>query len=330
VTDDPLFSVIIDNYNYGEFLEACIDSALGQTCTKLEVIVVDDGSSDSSREIIGAYGPRIHAILQPNSGQAAAFSAGVAVARGAYIGFLDADDVWHRTKVETVLAAFAAHPRARWLRHRLEVTDAALRPTGTPVPRIRTARLARPDPYAFAEGCVMAPSSAIVLDRRLVERVFPLPLPAPGSAVDMRYDADAFILQRAASTGAPFLSIPDVLGYYRRHDRQRYFAVPDMLPQLERQIEVAIGASELMQRRPPSTVYKHRVVVAALRGTPLLHRERLGTALQGMQRVAALALVRPRLGARQAAALALATIAPRYWVRRLIRQQAFAREPANG
>jgi glycosyltransferase involved in cell wall biosynthesis len=335
MTERPLFSIVIDNYNYAEYLAACIDSALAQSWPATEVIVVDDGSTDASRSIIEQYGARIRTVLQENHGQAAAFNAGVAAAQGDYVGFLDADDLWHANKVERVLAAFAAHPEAGWLRHRVAVVDSRLRQTGRAIPGIRVTRMAWPDPHAFAEGCVMAPTSAIVLARRIAEQVFPLPLPTAADGVELRYDADAYLLMRAAATGAPFLSLTDVLGQYRRHEGQRFFSAADMVPLLERQIEVAAGLSRLVDGGPvsghlPSTVYKHRVVLATLRGQSLLDRRRIGTALAGARRVLPLLRGNPRLFVRQGGALALATLAPRLWLRKMMKQQAFGAGGGDG
>src|SRR5215213_900396 len=91
---EPLVSVIIDNYNYGRFLREAIDSALGQTYPRVEVIVVDDGSTDDSRAVIAAYGDRVVPVLKENGGQASAFNAGFAASRGELICFLDADDTF--------------------------------------------------------------------------------------------------------------------------------------------------------------------------------------------------------------------------------------------
>ncbi len=85
-------SIVINNYNYGRFLGEAIRSALEQTLSALEVIVVDDGSTDNSREVIESFGSQIQAIFQPNGGQAAAFNTGILAAKGDWIWLLDADD----------------------------------------------------------------------------------------------------------------------------------------------------------------------------------------------------------------------------------------------
>jgi hypothetical protein len=86
------FSIIINNYNYGCFIKQAIDSALGQKYTLKEVIVVDDGSTDNSAEILQSYGSQIQAILKTNGGQASTYNTGFAKAKGELVLFLDSDD----------------------------------------------------------------------------------------------------------------------------------------------------------------------------------------------------------------------------------------------
>src|SRR4051794_40007232 len=86
-------SVIITNYNYGRWLGEAIDSALAQADAEVEVIVVDDGSTDDSPDVIASYDGHVHAVFQANAGQAAAINAGFAASRGDPVLFLDADDV---------------------------------------------------------------------------------------------------------------------------------------------------------------------------------------------------------------------------------------------
>ena len=90
---DLLVSIVVNNYNYAQYLRKAIDSALGQTHPNTEVIVVDDGSTDDSREVIASYGDRIVPVLKENGGQSSAFNAGFDQSNGDVIIFLDADDI---------------------------------------------------------------------------------------------------------------------------------------------------------------------------------------------------------------------------------------------
>jgi glycosyltransferase involved in cell wall biosynthesis len=111
-----LASIIISSHNYERFLGQAIDSALGQSYPHTEVIVVDDGSLDNSREVIAGYGRRILPVLKENGGQASAWNAGFALSRGDVVFFLDSDDVLLPTAVGRVMPFFqdAGVAKAHW------------------------------------------------------------------------------------------------------------------------------------------------------------------------------------------------------------------------
>jgi len=96
---NELVSVVIPTYNYAHFLCNAVDSVLAQTYRNIEIIVVDDGSSDNTSEIAKGYGARINYIYQANRGLSAARNAGIRVAGGEFIAFLDADDMWMPDKI---------------------------------------------------------------------------------------------------------------------------------------------------------------------------------------------------------------------------------------
>lgn len=95
----PLVSVIIPTFNRASTLKRTVDSALAQTHSPLEVIVVDDGSTDGTETVIRSYGERIRGIAQPNGGPSAARNTGAAAAQGEWLAFLDSDDVWKPEKI---------------------------------------------------------------------------------------------------------------------------------------------------------------------------------------------------------------------------------------
>ncbi|MBD2245265.1 glycosyltransferase family 2 protein [Nostoc sp. FACHB-888] len=123
----PLVNILINNYNYGHFLADAINSTLAQTYAHIEVIVVDDGSTDHSREVIASYGDKIIPVLKKNGGQASAFNAGFAASRGDIICFLDADDTYKPEKVSEVVNVLKNYQNSYWCFHMLQFIDAELK-----------------------------------------------------------------------------------------------------------------------------------------------------------------------------------------------------------
>jgi glycosyltransferase involved in cell wall biosynthesis len=102
----PSVSVVITNHNYRRFVGAAIDSVLAQSYKPLEVIVVDNGSTDGSLELLSSYGDQICSIPQRNLGQSGGRNRGILEASGELIALLDADDTWHPDKLSLQLPLF--------------------------------------------------------------------------------------------------------------------------------------------------------------------------------------------------------------------------------
>lgn len=102
----PLVSVIIPNYNYGHYISSSIESVLNQSYRNIELIFVDDGSTDDSVDIAKKYGSSIILIQQQNAGVSAARNHGLALAKGDFICFLDSDDSWEPEKIELQIRKF--------------------------------------------------------------------------------------------------------------------------------------------------------------------------------------------------------------------------------
>ncbi len=116
-------TVVVPSYNRAHCLAETVDSILGQTVPPDEVIVVDDGSTDNTREVCARFPAPVRYVHRPNGGTAAAKNTGMREARGELIAFLDADDIWHPTKLEVQLTLHAAHPEVRWSITNHQTTD---------------------------------------------------------------------------------------------------------------------------------------------------------------------------------------------------------------
>lgn len=107
-----LVSVVIPTYNRGYIVTRAIDSVLAQTYRPVEMLVVDDGSTDDTATVVGRYGPEVRYFSQPNGGVSAARNHGLMEARGEFIALLDSDDAWENWKLQAQVSILRAMPQA--------------------------------------------------------------------------------------------------------------------------------------------------------------------------------------------------------------------------
>lgn len=215
-------SIIIDNYNYGHFLADAIDSALAQTYPHIEVIVVDDGSTDNSRDIVSSYGDRIRFIFKENGGQASALNAGFSASRGDVIFFLDSDDLLSPQSVATVVPYFEdpTVSKLHWpmwvIRSDGSRTDETRPPNAPPAGDFRQQVLAR-----GPSNVASSPTSGNAWSRRFLDRVMPI----PEDLVYYRTCADEYLYTLAPVFGwVQALESPQ--GSYRTHANSIYSSRP--------------------------------------------------------------------------------------------------------
>ena len=173
--NEPFVSVIITNYNYEVFLPRAVNSVFEQDYPQMELIVVDDGSTDNSVEYLRSLGDKIKLVLKSNGGPASALNAGFAASQGEIICILDADDCYLPGKIDTVVSILKQYPNAEWCFHALQVEDMqgkVLRRTppyfGKPVNFRWRLRIGLRVPPA-------GPTTGLCFQRGLLERILPLP-----------------------------------------------------------------------------------------------------------------------------------------------------------
>jgi ATP-binding cassette subfamily B protein/subfamily B ATP-binding cassette protein MsbA len=172
-SERPLVSVVIDNYNYGRFLGQAIESAQAQRYEPIEVIVVDDGSTDDSRDVLSRY-DGVVAVLKANGGQPSAINAGFDVARGDWVCFLDADDVLLPDAIESALAG--AEPGVAKVQWPMEESDESGARTGRTWPShpLDSGELSDAVLLDGPEGYGWAWSCGGLFSRSCLEQVLPL------------------------------------------------------------------------------------------------------------------------------------------------------------
>ena len=128
----PWVSVIVPSFNHAAYLRECLDSVLSQDYSNVELIVVEDGSSDGSLDILRSYGPRITLLQQRGGRQARARNLGVAAAKGSLLAFLDSDDRYLPGRISAAVAALRAAPKVDVVWGDYRLVDAAGRVIAQP------------------------------------------------------------------------------------------------------------------------------------------------------------------------------------------------------
>ena len=211
-----LVSIVVISHNYDRYLREAIDSALAQDHTPLEVVVVDDGSTDSSREIIGSYGERIRAVLKPNGGNSTAINAAFPHTRGEIVMFLDADDYLYPQAASRVAAAWRED--CAKLEFRLSLVDGQGVRRGVEPPAC--APLPNGDAVAEIEswGHYVTPVlGGNAFNRRTLEQLLPIPEDEP---LFVNHN-DGYLNPLTAFCG-PIASLDEELGAYRLHGANQW------------------------------------------------------------------------------------------------------------
>lgn len=251
----PLVTVLIDTYNHERFIEQAIVSVLEQEfrSDEMEVIVVDDGSTDRTPEIIRRFAPRVRYLRKPNGGQASAFNFGIPETQGEIVTFLDGDDWWAKSKLRAVLEVFDQYPDVGIVGHGFYRVDTDGRPLGTVVPeqsyRLHLRSLDGAVLFDRLKGFLG--TSKVAMRRSVLERILPVP-------EELVFEADEFLWTSAVAV-ADAMVVDQPLFYYRFHGgnffmfqqydeasaRRRYQVLASLLKQLPPRMR-ALGVSDAL------------------------------------------------------------------------------------
>jgi glycosyltransferase involved in cell wall biosynthesis len=195
----PEVSVVIPAYNAERFIADTLRSVQAQTFRDFEVLVVDDGSRDGTAGIVDAFGPPVRRLAQPNAGVSRARNTGIAAARGRYVAFVDADDLWEPTKLERQLAALGAQPAAGFCYVGVRRIDAEGRVRAVEPARTFT-DLTRD--LLLHSSVIPASCSNLVVRREVLERTRGFD-PDFGQCADWDFMIRLSLLARGAAVGEP-------------------------------------------------------------------------------------------------------------------------------
>ena len=240
----PLVSVLIDTYNHEKFIEQAITSVLEQDfpADSREIIVVDDGSTDRTREIAHKFEPQVRLISKPNGGQASAFNAAIPECRGEIVAFLDGDDWWERRKLASVVEAFALNPPAGLVGHSITEVLADGRHRAELVresPRFQIDSVAGARIFRLRKSFLG--TSRMAFRSELLRRIGAVP-------ETLRIQADEYLFTMGALFSEVLL-LREPLTFYRLHEGNLFQVSSGNRAALERKHEVLVSLAELLRRR---------------------------------------------------------------------------------
>jgi glycosyltransferase involved in cell wall biosynthesis len=237
-------SVLIDTFNHEHFIEEAVTSALTQDfpAAEREILVVDDGSTDRTPEILGKFASQVRILRKPNGGQASAFNHGILQCRGEIVAFLDGDDWWAPKKLSSVVNAFSAHPSVGLVGH--SITEVLA--DGT-----RRSELVRDSPQFKIDSVAGARlfrlrksflgTSRMAFRVDLLRRIGPVP-------EALTIEADEFLFTLGALFSEVLL-LREPLTFYRLQGQNLYQVSGHNLSALRRKYAVTLALGEALRCR---------------------------------------------------------------------------------
>jgi len=222
MSERPRVTVLIGTYNHSAFIGDAVESVLNQAQVRggVQIVLVDDGSTDDTRERLRPYESAIDYVYQPNTGQASAWNLGLSRSHGEIIALLDADDVWHRHKLARVLEEFDEAPEADVVSHAMTViNDRGMAVGQTPDFTLRPDALEERRPLgAYLQGHppILPPTSGIAIRSAVLARVTPIPDRFRGGKLSP--GADLYVAYLLPFYAREFAFIHEPLGLYRIHE----------------------------------------------------------------------------------------------------------------
>jgi Glycosyl transferase family 2 len=274
----PIVSALIDTYNQEHFLEQALASVLeqGLSPSELEIVVVDDGSTDNTASLVAKFAPRVRYIRKKNGGQVSAFNAGVPETHAPIVATLDGDDWWAKGKLRAVLDAFEQNPGIAAVGHAYHEVDESGKVCATMIPARNSLSLRNPsEARSLAPLRVFLGTSRLAIRRAVLDQALPIPAELPFF--------DNFVFTQAIAISGALL-LQESLCYYRLHSRNLYASVSPNQEVLRTKYRLLRG---LLQHLPPrlSRIGVPEETVSALLAGDRLEANQLHLLLEGGRRI---------------------------------------------
>jgi len=255
----PLVTAIVDTFNHEAFIEQALASVLSQgfSPNDLEILVVDDGSTDRTSELVEKFAARVRILRKKNGGQASAFNAAIPLARGEIIAFLDGDDWWAKDKLLNVLKMFRSDPRIGVVGHGFYEIDEVSGNSLAVVPdshRHVTLQTLE-DGIGFRNVMSFLGTSRVAIRKQVLDLVGPIP---PALVIE----ADEFMSTLAVAKSQAVL-LQEPLTFYRMHGGNLYQFRDGDLGKMRRKM-VVLGELGLALRRALASAQLEDEVINAV------------------------------------------------------------------
>jgi glycosyltransferase involved in cell wall biosynthesis len=253
---NPLITALIDTYNHELFIEDAINSVLSQDFSRseIEILVVDDGSTDKTPEIVRKFAPLVRLIRKANGGQASAFNAGISQSCGTIVAFLDGDDWWAPGKLAAVAQVFATDVSVGLVGHGItEVYPSGHQRIEIPrqVCRFRLASIEAAKTFRLSRGFLG--TSRMAYRKEILSRIGQVP-------ETLKFEADEYLFT-LAGLFSEVMILPKSLTFYRLHD-SNLFQFTNGEPQAIRRKQKILAALaeslelKLMEYKVPSKIVR--------------------------------------------------------------------------
>jgi glycosyltransferase involved in cell wall biosynthesis len=271
----PTVSVLVDTYNHQSFIEQALVSVLEQDFGRenFEIVVIDDGSTDETPNIVKKFVPRVRHVYKTNGGQGSAFNAGIAELKGDIVAFLDGDDWWAPNKLRTVVETLEREPEAGSVGHGIiEHRGPGQQRVITPNAQFRLHLRDVSGACQFRNVKAFLGTSRLTVRKRVLEKVLPVP-------PTLLFEADEYLFTTVTAV-SDLLLLPQALTYYRLHGNNLFqYGTPDE-NRMRRKHHVLDG---LVQTLPPALkqLGVSQPAIDAVIEPLWVHAERLRLSLEG-------------------------------------------------